>query len=628
MSWSKTKPKYIRKYDYKRSYTRTKDQWFWPVNEIETVLIDKIMAEYKKQHKDLAIDTNNADNINFDYEKDLDLEQFNDEDKDEAIIKEGQIIDKLARQYIKSIYPKNLVVNFDDPKYKSLSNEQITKETLKLLKNKENVLIFQACFIAARKAIAKPDAILKRGNKLTLIEVKSTCKYKKNDNYGWDEKKFTDKKTKKHILDLVYQKQIIEKALEEFKLSFSISCQLCTINNRKPARKYTTNFAIVKCDSIIRNFYDNYKDVINNFWDRIDELIQTKISSSFSLEPNHDNCGPFGDNESWQLFKEYYYVSSKYPFFGLSTQTIINPRALKGTAIWYLYDKYKDVDPTNLKEMVERIHQENCLSTSGLRYYGAIANIQKHPNYCFSKTTLHVLSKKLKKKKIYFDFETLNSALAAFDGCYPYKQVVVQVSIIKDHGNGKLISENLICDPKNITIKWFKKVVDSILDGIDDIQEYSFVVYNKTFEHKCLNDIAHYINEKEYTDKIVSFNGPLDTKKENHLFDLADFFDNRKSESCYIWSLKGFYSIKKVLDFVMNDKKSNAFKLAGCKNYKSLKVQNGGQAQNEINNRFFGIISDTDWKKEEKNLKQYCENDVRAMIALEYWLKEHNESMK
>ncbi|MBQ6970674.1 hypothetical protein IJQ19_03800 [bacterium] len=142
------------------------------------------MAEYKKQHKDLVIDTSDADNINFDYEKDLDLEQFNDEDKDEAIIKEGQIIDKLARQYIKSIYPKNLVVNFDDPKYKSLSNEQITKETLKLLKNKENVLIFQACFIATRKAIAKPDAILKQGNKLTLIEVKSTCKYKKNDNYG------------------------------------------------------------------------------------------------------------------------------------------------------------------------------------------------------------------------------------------------------------------------------------------------------------------------------------------------------------------------------------------------------------------------------------------------------------
>lgn len=623
MVWARTKPKYIRKYDYKRSYTRTRDQWFWPVSEIEKILTDQIMTESKKQHKNSTIDINDGDNVDvYDCEKNLDLEQFYDEDKDEAIVKEGQIIDKLAKQYIQNVYPKNLIIDFDEPKYKAWSNEQIAKETFKLLRDKDNILIFQACFIAAKKAIAKPDAILKQGKKLTLIEVKSTCKFK-NDNFTWQEKKFTDKKAKKHLLDLVYQKQVIKKALEELRLSFSIMCQLCTIDNSKPAKKYTTNFGIVQCDAKIQIFCNNHKEVINNFWNRIDELIKTKISPSFSLEPNHDNHSPFGDNESWPLFKEYYFVSSKYPFFGISTQTIINPCALNNTAVWYLYDKYKDIDPTNLKEMVEIVSHENCLINSGLRYHNAITNIQNHPNYWFPETTLPTLSNKLKKKKVYFDFETLNSALSAFDGCYPYKQVVVQASIIKDHGNGKLINENLICDPKCITIEWFKKVIDTILEGVNNVQEYSFVVYNKTFEHKCLNDIAHYINEKKYIDKIVSFNGSLDEKGTNRLFDLADFFDNRKPESCYIWSLKGFYSIKKVLDFVMNDKQSKAFKLAGCKNYKSLNVQNGGQAQNEINNRFFGIINDADWKKKEENLKQYCENDVRAMIALEYWLKEH-----
>ena len=68
----------------------------------------------------------------------------------------------------------------------------------------------------------------------------------------------------------------------------------------------------------------------------------------------------------------------------------------------------------------------------------------------------------------------------------------------------------------------------------------------------------------------------------------------------------------------MNDKNSKAFKQVGCKNYKSLNVQNGSQAQDKINNRFFGVIDDKKWKAIEKNLKQYCENDVRAMIALEY----------
>ncbi|MBQ6970673.1 DUF2779 domain-containing protein [bacterium] len=118
-----------------------------------------------------------------------------------------------------------------------------------------------------------------------------------------------------------------------------------------------------------------------------------------------------------------------------------------------MYDKYKDIDPTNLQKMVEIASEEKCLIKAGIRYHSAMANIQDNPKYWFPELTLPILSRKLKKKKVYFDFETLNSALAAFDGCYPYKQVVVQASIIKDHGDGKLISKNLICDPKNITIK-------------------------------------------------------------------------------------------------------------------------------------------------------------------------------
>ena len=162
MAWTRIKPKYIRKYDYKRSYTRPKDQWFWPIDEIEKVINNQILSEYKKQHKDLVVDVDNDDDTDiFSNEKDLDLEQFGDGPKDEAIVKEGQIIDKLAKQHITNVYPNNLVIDFDDKKYQSWTTEHIDNETLKLLTSKDDVLIFQACFSALKKAIARPDAIVK-----------------------------------------------------------------------------------------------------------------------------------------------------------------------------------------------------------------------------------------------------------------------------------------------------------------------------------------------------------------------------------------------------------------------------------------------------------------------------------
>ena len=51
-----------------------------------------------------------------------------------------------------------------------------------------------------------------------------------------------------------------------------------------------------------------------------------------------------------------------------------------------------------------------------------------------------------------------------------------------------------------------------------------------------------------------------------------------------------------------------------------MQIQNGSQAQNETTLRFFNLINDEEWPKMEIKLKEYCENDVWAMIILEYWL--------
>ncbi len=62
----------------------------------------------------------------------------------------------------------------------------------------------------------------------------------------------------------------------------------------------------------------------------------------------------------------------------------------------------------------------------------------------------------------------------------------------------ELTCNNIVIDPLNITIDAFKNVVDSLYRGPD----YSYVVYNKSFESSRLREMITYINEPEYTKKI------------------------------------------------------------------------------------------------------------------------------
>jgi hypothetical protein len=45
-------------------------------------------------------------------------------------------------------------------------------------------------------------------------------------------------------------------------------------------------------------------------------------------------------------------------------------------------------------------------------------------------------------------------------------------------------------------------------------------------------------------------------------------------------------------------------------------------AQETASKRFFRILNDQEWNNYVDALKTYCENDVRAMIAVEYFARE------
>jgi hypothetical protein len=156
--------------------------------------------------------------------------------------------------------------------------------------------------------------------------------------------------------------------------------------------------------------------------------------------------------------------------------------------------------------------------------------------------------------------------------------------MIIDNGNNKKICKNIIFDPSRMSIDSFKIIIDNLY-SIKNPSEYSYIVYNKSFECSRLNEMKILINENEYTIRI-------DEIIEN-IYDLADFFDAGKDSFIFNKDLKGFYSIKKILPLI-EKYSQNIFDRTGCRKYSELNVKNGVDAQNLAAKRFFGLINDND----------------------------------
>lgn len=231
--------------------------------------------------------------------------------------------------------------------------------------------------------------------------------------------------------------------------------------------------------------------------------------------------------------------------------------------------------------------------------------------YCYE--AAYDLFKKLKAKKVYFDFETISLAIRVIDHSLPFMQIVTQCSIIKDHGNGFEKEENLIVDPINIKTTFFKKIVDHLYEANAD--EYSYVVYNASFEKGRLLEMKAIINDDEYNHKI--------DKIVRNLYDLADFF-NLSKQNIVLKDLKGYYSIKAVLPLVPQ----KFLDVTKTKSYRTLNIRKGDQAQAHTSLRFFNKYDDLTWQIKVQELKDYCENDVRAMIAVEYYVADILERFK
>ncbi len=216
---------------------------------------------------------------------------------------------------------------------------------------------------------------------------------------------------------------------------------------------------------------------------------------------------------------------------------------------------------------------------------------------------------------VWYDFEAFSLPIAPMDNFLPFHQVVSQVSIIKTIKMVEQSVVNIVLDPQIINYKDFEYIVNSIYDQKADY----YIVYNASYEHSRLNDIVQKMHEISYKNvESVAFKVRVIIK---NTIDLADLFmvnSSSKIPPLLITDLKGMYSIKQLEKYITSRKKNFHYQI---KKYEDLTINNGLYAMETTNNRALNIIGDKEWKNKVKQLAEYCENDVRAMIMVYYFVQ-------
>ena len=291
------KPKYIRKYDYIKSLYSPKNLWFWPTNTLINEL-DKLIT--KKNNSFFAFDDDKEKQFFFEdgyaydfYDESKDL---NDDlsDKDAKKI-EGQYIDKKSQEYILNFFKTQFaklkieiqnyaIVNIEN-KFKNCSLSEKCEKTINLLVNYSNLIVFQPVFIFDRQLIDIPDAIIKINDQLFLIETKAAKTPKK-----------------RYIIDLIYQKNVVNavlktrgmKQVEKFFLCLIKDCLnekmnvsfileeifLKKLDDLKINDYYLTIQDTTKKNKRKQHLFNNFVNINNDFWKQINQLKTTKKKKS------------------------------------------------------------------------------------------------------------------------------------------------------------------------------------------------------------------------------------------------------------------------------------------------------------------------------------------------------------
>jgi len=201
------------------------------------------------------------------------------------------------------------------------------------------------------------------------------------------------------------------------------------------------------------------------------------------------------------------------------------------------------------------------------------------------------LMESLKYPLYFIDFETFQPPIPEYEGTWPYQQIPFQYSLhIVRKDDEKIEHREFLAETDdNDFIRHF---AESMIRDIPD--NGSVIVYNQSFEHTRINELARMFPNLE--NELTRIN--------NNMVDFMIPFSKRQY---YTKEMHGSASIKKVLPALYPDDPEL--------DYHNLSVVHNGE---EASNTFLSLreIPKDEQKEIREGLLKYCELDTLAMVKI------------
>jgi len=576
------------------------------------------------------------------------IRKIESEEDKQHIIQLGQQVEDAVLEYLRLIDGRevvNLMPDFrqdaeivgsdedddriDDYVEKYSSDKTFCENTIKAIYDKKAIL-YQPTFQWWDCSVRADIMILQPNGKYRLIEVKAKSWVRKSVKDDGEDKKI-GQLDKKFIYDLSFQKYVINHVLEKYNLPLIDGVFIAYLN-----KEYVKDGDLDYEKLIVMDQVDVLSEISVIQWksksekriqidDRLmdDGQIQ-KIVNVMKEELVLDQEGfneihPFLGNK----YTEYFANLNKNWDLEKPFGTIYSIPRLHSSKSWVVKDFHEKwvIDLLDLSEEDKNLfYNKDGMWAAGefIELYCACMNQGENT---------HILSSNIKEKLswlnypiCFYDYESVSVPIPFMDNTSPYQQVVVQYSLHKLYENGKIehygavlwwlgesFVKNMDFENKNRVDKESDKViygsykdllVNMVEDIWDDINQSSFVVWNKWFENSRNKEVWKIFPELASAFEAIN----------EGTFDLMEiFYKNEYFDIRFGWSA----SIKKVLPILVPDM-----------NYSALEISNGGVAMKKLHELLLGSIVD-EWEKEEilKNLLIYCGQDSLAMLRIYEKLK-------
>ncbi|SDH61377.1 DUF2779 domain-containing protein [Winogradskyella thalassocola] len=496
----------------------------------------------------------------------------------EALAQGGFQVEELARMH----FPGGILIDEDTWEYEKAWN--LTQNLLK----QENVIIYEAAFLVEGLYI-KTDILVKKGDVIELIEVKSKS-FLPDDDYlfigkkggmvaGW----------KPYLFDVAFQKYVMQLCYPNWKIESFI--MMADKSKTASLDGLNQSFRITKKGNNrtgIINKVDKVEQIGNSVLERknVTQIIDEIESNKYQYHAN------LTFQESIELFKDLYvnntyanwptsYSSCKKCEFKLTDETDTKLKSgfkecffkqhkwgeyeFKQPNIFNIYDFRKgnklfqegiifkkDLTEDNIGLKIEA----EKLTTSNRQWLQIKKEVNQDSSIYVDKEGLNNEFEKWKFPLHFIDFETSTSALPFNKGLKPYEQVAFQFSHHIYHKNGKIEHAN---EYINNTIgefpnyKFIRELRNALSSDEGTIFRYSH------HENTILNAIYIQLlasNEKDKEDLMNFIKTISHSKKDSAIQwsgkrDMVDLWDIEK-RYYYNPLTNGSNSLKEVLPASIN----------------------------------------------------------------------------